>query len=230
MKFTYLQNSGLYVQSASANLLIDALYSNDNWFSVMQLPMERAIIEGMAPFQKIDALIYTHQHSDHYDQTKADEFLKRTPNTQLLIGLDGQEEYQKISFDDLQMEIITTKHLPVPGFPEVPHTSILLELDEKRIFIGADMEFQASKGRAWDLLREESFAAVFFNPLAMATKGNRELLATIDTGAIYIYHLPEEQDDRFGYRKLAIQCHDMDARIAPRITLLTQSMTTIDLI
>jgi glyoxylase-like metal-dependent hydrolase (beta-lactamase superfamily II) len=87
VEITYIANEGVLLASGDKQVLIDGLHRNDRTFSHYAfLPTaERKRIEtAKAPFDKIDLLLFSHRHYDHFHAEAAGLHLQHNPNTLLV--------------------------------------------------------------------------------------------------------------------------------------------------
>lgn len=87
VEITYIANEGVLLASGDKQVMIDGLHRNDRTFSHYAfLPTaEREKIEtAKAPFDKIDLLLFSHRHYDHFHAEAAGLHLQHNPNTVLV--------------------------------------------------------------------------------------------------------------------------------------------------
>ena len=87
IEITYIANEGVLLVSGDKQVLIDGLHRNERTFSHYAfLPtVEREKIEtAKAPFDKIDLLLFSHRHYDHFHAEAAGLHLQHNPNTMLV--------------------------------------------------------------------------------------------------------------------------------------------------
>jgi L-ascorbate metabolism protein UlaG (beta-lactamase superfamily) len=83
---TYIANEGFLVETASHKVLIDALFGNlkGNWCDQPGDSVLNLMISGNAPFDKINLLLVSHKHSDHFSAPLVIRFLRHHPETVLV--------------------------------------------------------------------------------------------------------------------------------------------------
>ncbi|MFN0109867.1 MAG: MBL fold metallo-hydrolase [Blastocatellia bacterium] len=87
VEITYIANEGVLLAAGDKQVLIDGLHRNDRTFSHYAfLPTaEREKIEtAKTPFDKIDLLLFSHRHYDHFHAEAAGLHLQHNPKTQLV--------------------------------------------------------------------------------------------------------------------------------------------------
>ena len=76
LKITYLANCGYLYQSDKSKVLIDPFGTEyGNFFYLPSEETKRNILHGNFPFNKVDLLLITHIHGDHFNAKLAESFL-----------------------------------------------------------------------------------------------------------------------------------------------------------
>ena len=77
VELTFVANEGVMISQGETKVLIDALIWNsyDGTYALPSDATRAAMINGTAPFDGVDALLFTHIHGDHSDPAGAVEFL-----------------------------------------------------------------------------------------------------------------------------------------------------------
>lgn len=83
---TYIANEGFLVETVKHKVLVDALFGNFNgdWCDQPGDSVLRGMINGMPPFDHIDAILVTHKHIDHFDAGLVSEFMQKHTETVLI--------------------------------------------------------------------------------------------------------------------------------------------------
>ncbi len=85
-----LANTGIMLSYMGINVLVDAIYEDEGHpFSRVPEETWENLLEGRGPFRKIDYLLFTHTHEDHFSEGKLIRFLR---HRQRLMELQGQEQ------------------------------------------------------------------------------------------------------------------------------------------
>ena len=80
----YLANAGVMVAQGSSKVLFDPFFRNDyGVYDLVPEDMERAIFEGEAPWDGVDAIFISHQHDDHFDPALLVAYLANWPEVQM---------------------------------------------------------------------------------------------------------------------------------------------------
>ena len=106
VEITYIANEGVLISAAGKQVLIDGLHRNERAFSHYAFlpPAEREKLEtAQAPFDKIDLLLVSHRHYDHFHAEGVGLHLKQNPkavlvSSQQVVGEVAQnfKEYEAI--------------------------------------------------------------------------------------------------------------------------------------
>lgn len=113
VEITYIANEGVLLSAGGKQVLIDGLHRNERAFSHYAFlpPAEREKIEtAQAPFEKIDLLLVSHRHYDHFHAEGVGLHLKHNPKTVLVSSQQVVSEIEK-GFKD--HEAIKTRVLAV---------------------------------------------------------------------------------------------------------------------
>ncbi len=95
-KLTYICNAGVMLQCSDKKVLIDGLCSSKlPIYKNTSDEMKELIFAGTDPFEKIDALLFTHNHGDHFDAESTAGLLKANNDIFLLAP-------QKVIMDIMQ--------------------------------------------------------------------------------------------------------------------------------
>lgn len=105
LELVYVANAGVLVRSGETKVLIDALFEKPNpaYRAPAADAMEK-IMGGAAPFDGLDAVLVTHNHSDHFDPSLAVRFLERVPGPLLLAPADAVEAMRLVAADWARIE------------------------------------------------------------------------------------------------------------------------------
>jgi L-ascorbate metabolism protein UlaG (beta-lactamase superfamily) len=80
LTITYLANEGVMISSGGTTVLIDALFGEGLRGYGVVSPGTRALLERAAPpFDRVDAVLATHIHGDHFDGTAVFRHLRANP-------------------------------------------------------------------------------------------------------------------------------------------------------
>jgi L-ascorbate metabolism protein UlaG (beta-lactamase superfamily) len=85
LKITYIANCGFLYESQSSKMIIDPFGTEFGDFFFLPSSDTRTKIEtAIEPFDKIDLVLITHIHGDHFNPLLAEKFLLNNKNTKLI--------------------------------------------------------------------------------------------------------------------------------------------------
>lgn len=113
VEITYIANEGVLLSAGGKQVLIDGLHRNERSFSHYAFlpPAEREKIEtAQAPFDKIDLLLVSHRHYDHFHAEAAGLHLKHNPKSVLV---SSQQVVSEVAKNFKEYEAIKARVLAV---------------------------------------------------------------------------------------------------------------------
>ena len=80
----YLGNEGVLVSYGKTKVLFDAFYSDSyGQYALIKDETRQQIMQGIAPFDDVEALFVSHVHGDHFSAEPTLEYLNAHPNVKL---------------------------------------------------------------------------------------------------------------------------------------------------
>jgi L-ascorbate metabolism protein UlaG (beta-lactamase superfamily) len=113
IEITYIANEGVLISAGGKQVLIDGLHRNERAFSHYAFlpPAEREKIEtAQAPFDKIDLLLVSHRHYDHFHAEAIGQYLKHNPKAALV---SSQQAVSDVAQNFKEYEVIKTRVMGV---------------------------------------------------------------------------------------------------------------------
>ena len=102
VEITYIANEGVLISGGGKQVLIDGLHREYERDYAFLPPADREKIEtAKAPFDKIDLILVSHRHLDHFHAESVGLHLQHNPNAQLVSSQQVVEEVEK-NFKDYQ--------------------------------------------------------------------------------------------------------------------------------
>ncbi len=156
VKVTFINNAGFLIDSDGRKILIDALYEGSPLGSSLPSEVLRQVVGGEPPFDEIDLLLITHEHSDHFSAEIVLEFLENNTETlvvsnqivveeilthnndlqQRVIPIQLTEnETKRIMVANIELEILNISH----GVPDLLNLGFVIDLPGGRLFHSGDM-------------------------------------------------------------------------------------------
>ncbi len=208
-------NAGLYIDSGRTALLIDGIHEGPSiGMPAMPEGLFKDILFGKGMFSRLDGLLFTHLHPDHYDEDKVLGTVNLRPETGLwgpgLTG-HGTEENRDIPggcafrIGDLQISAYVTKHSGA-AYKDIPHRSFLIRCEESggSVFIAGDAVFSPDLA---GIIKENAgnggtVHAAFINVYQLLEEPSREFLLALAPERLLLYHRPLPGDDTSHYSHL----------------------------
>ena len=160
-QWTYIANEGIFIEYQGKKVLIDALHKGDNHiYRSTQNPFPYNIMNGIAPFDKVDLFLITHLHGDHFNAAFTTEFLEKHAESimvapEQVIDTMGRIDYLKAQFyplrgtdkglmyemDGLQIHAVPLIHSYPQKNDWIENMGYLLDFDGLTILHVGDAEF-----------------------------------------------------------------------------------------
>lgn len=218
---TLLANAGLLIQYNGYVILLDALQKSENVpFSPLPSDLWRKILSADGQFSKVDALIFTHLHPDHFSAEMTIQYLKQhtTPIVLMpkdpsasefgLIASQTGNHFVPLSSDSPARYVLTpeisilsipTRHID-KRYYDVPHYCYLISFGTKNVLITADIDYTHE---TLSILDGIPLDAVFINPLFLsALRFGKFFKGSLNAEHFCTYHIPFPSDDKNSIRKI----------------------------
>lgn len=225
----FLANSGVCICSENARFLVDAIYSENAYFTQPLKEIQKAVFGMGSPYQHADYVLHTHRHIDHFHAAWVDEYALNNRVKQLFVPqsskiLDGRFEdpfplrkaaekgvLQEVSLSLGQWETWQLEnnyrvsygrcpHLDASSYLGIMHCAVLLEVGMNRFLFAADAD--CSQETAELFTQAGALKAIFVTPLFFLRPEGREMLRQMKPENVILYHIPFAEDDITGLRVL----------------------------
>ena len=179
------------------------------------------MLAGEPPFEKIDYLLFSHAHPDHFSPEMTLEFLRRRsvkgvflPYTRTVresgladylrerripcVPLSEQTDHAAYRIEpEITVRAFKTKHLD-KKYEHVRHFCYLISFGGKNVLFTADVDYTTED---FDTIRNLPLRAVFVNPLFFSVlRWGRYFHGQLNTQCYCIYHVPFSEDDSLRMR------------------------------
>ena len=186
------------------------------------------MLAGEPPFEKIDYLLFSHAHPDHFSPEMTLEFLRRRsvkgvflPYTRTVresgladylrerripcVPLSEQTDHAAYRIEpEITVRAFKTKHLD-KKYEHVRHFCYLISFGGKNVLFTADVDYTTED---FDTIRNLPLRAVFVNPLFFSVlRWGRYFHGQLNTQCYCIYHVPFSEDDSLRMRP--VLAHDL---------------------
>ena len=94
---TYVANDGFLYETKTGKVLVDALFGGikGNWCDQPNDSVSKLMLNGIVPFNNIDAVLITHYHSDHFNGPMVITFLRANRKSVLVCPWQVDEVLKK---------------------------------------------------------------------------------------------------------------------------------------
>ncbi|MDD3746000.1 MAG: MBL fold metallo-hydrolase [Anaerostipes sp.] len=220
----FVGNAGVLIKINNVTFLIDGFYSDEGTgFHVSPIPhcVKKDIFEEKGKLPNPDYIIFTHLHYDHFSGDILKEYLKihhpkkvvlpegntigyrecialmkkRKISYEILPQLHGQYELE----NNVEITCFYTRHLG-KQFLRTPHYCVYLNVFSTRLLVTSDMDFFTQELKSfWG----KKLHGIFVNPLFYHNESGQNILKKIKyLDRIFVYHLPEEKEDKYHLQKM----------------------------
>lgn len=120
LELTYVANSGVLVGAGETGVLIDALFDKPNPEYRAPAPaVLGAMLKRTPPYDRVDLVLVTHDHPDHFDAGLAVRYLEGTDGPRLVAPADAVEKMRSLASDWTRIgPRVVSLDLPVGGKAE----------------------------------------------------------------------------------------------------------------
>lgn len=221
-RIQYIANSGVLVEIGSKRILIDALTkSKIPMFKSTPEDIYQQLLNQEPPYDQIDFLLVTHQHSDHFDVERVLSFLKNSQKTKVIAPEEVVFALRKEAPDVLserlygmnpalgQSETIYLEGLRIKGMAMrhegetdtvIFHLAYLIDGGKKVLHLGDAAP--VSENFEGFHLREEKIQVLLANfPYAGIPRARQIIRDFIEPQRMAVIHLPDPNQDRWGWIK-----------------------------
>ena len=201
-------NAGVLICYKNKKILVDALHATKTGrFSRVSDELLLQIANGEGDFTDVDALLYTHDHSDHYSKIWTQRCLDRNPSLHLAGPIHDFADRNHVHILTKAKEVlhiggisITAKRLRHDGneYASVVNYAYMLDIDGYHILLLGD---GVMDGQAIGALLEgwEVHLALLNFPFLTLKRGREIMDRVIRANKTLLFHLPNLEDDINGY-------------------------------
>lgn len=223
LRVTLVCNAGLLLEYGGVTILLDGIYGPQGHpFSNLSAVTWQQMLRGEGRFSKVDYLLFTHAHPDHFSPSMTMQYLESRPVKGIFkpaadepgSRLDLFLKERQIPCVDLStrtdravfrvepqltVRAFTTRHLD-RKFWGVRHVCYLLTFGQKHVLFTADVDYM---GTSFAAIREIPLRAVFLNPLFFrAFHDPKFFQGELNAEQYCVYHVPFREDDTMRMRYL----------------------------
>lgn len=209
MKLTLLCNAGLALETENAMLLVDV--PNQEFAPFFTLPdvTWQTILKRQPPYDKVCGLWFTHNHPDHCDVEKVQEYCRCWSEIPMFLPNEATNA-GLVKMGPFTLEYQRVDHAPIPQTP--PHVVTWITVGERSLYLAADAALDVNVHRAF--LRGRRADVAIWNSMYLSRPDTRALLREVSSRN-YICHMPAQRPDNAGlWRKLELNFQRFGSELA----------------
>ena len=220
-KLTYVSNAGVMLQCNNNKILIDGLCNS--MLPIYKNPsneVKEFMISGVNPFDNIDALLFTHNHTDHFDAESTASLLKHNKDTFMLAPqkvvmeikqrIPYAESNKLIKLDDslgrteginingIYIQSISMLH-DGKEYEDVNNLAYLVDIGGKRVLHVGDAKPIEGNYRYLDLTNKNIDLLIAPFPYIGLPSARQVIEKYIKPRKIAAVHLPYRELDSYGW-------------------------------
>ncbi len=116
----YLANASVLVTHGDTKVVFDPLFRNDfGQYALVPAQVERALFDGTAPFDGLDAVFVSHYHEDHFSAVDVLRLLEARPGLRLFAPAQAVAGMREISAERLAA-VATRVHAITLNYQDAP--------------------------------------------------------------------------------------------------------------
>lgn len=210
-----IANAGVLLCGRGVGILVDGLFREaPPPFCAPDAAVRERLLCADAPYQGVDYLFFTHEHSDHYDEQLTVEYLRRHPVRGVFLPqpegaccgellrvcaalsvpcrLFPRDTAETIVLDNgVTVQIFFTRHLGAP-YARIPHICLLVSFGEHKLLLTVDTDYTHE---TFPALAGVPLRAVFLNPLFFsALEVGKFFRGNLMAQQYLVYHIPSDTD------------------------------------
>lgn len=204
MHITLLCNAGLAIECDGSVLLVDLPNCDLPPFAWLAQGEWRRILDQMPPYDRVCGIYYSHNHPDHCDTLRLEEYRKRYPEIPVFFPDDRPFKGTAV-MGPFVISYERIDHAPMDA-PAPPHVVSWIRANGTCIYIAADAKLDPDAHRAF--LKGRVADGAFWNAMYLSRPETRLLMKESAVNN-WIYHMPDQNPDPYGIWK---KCNNNLAR------------------
>lgn len=221
LKVTCICNAGVMIEYNDKKILIDSFCKSI--LPIYKNPpddLKEKMIKGIKPFDNVDMLLFTHNHTDHFHRESAAEFLKNNKDSIILstddvIGkiteiVPSSDRSRLIKLDPVlhRKEDIIVKGINIKTFSllhdgkeyaNVKNLAYLIDIGGKKVLHTGDAKAMDENYKNLNFSQEGIDLLIAPFPYVSLSRGRSIIENYIKPKKIVANHLPYRELDEFGW-------------------------------
>lgn len=230
LKVLYLYNAGILLSYGNDSILIDGVFDDRNIFDKMPLGYRETLLRKEMPFENVKGLLFTHCHDDHYDAETVKKFTDKYADAEIVaprLGMDKKlaEECGKFSVGVFDIEYLKTRHIFV-GELTCDNYVYKVSIGNKTVIVTGDTDPESIE-KITNVFRKDTDAFFINAATFLYEMKHPETTSLGQVKNLYVYHLPSEGNDDYGYRKATVSIMEKAKRVINNIEFLLENVRYI---
>jgi len=222
VRVNYIANDGFLISSRTKTILVDALFKNPFGYPDPPEEIIEKMVHSQPPFARIDLMLFSHAHRDHFEPETALRVLMRHPETIFVANRAvctelkeaAGEDYAEISerIRDINPEWGEIRRESIAGInmglfcvnhaaPEKPYETLafVLDLNGMKVLHLGDLNPPANAEHFKNLqLHKENISLAFIDPFCLLDESGRASVREyIRPREIVLMHLRPQETDKY---------------------------------
>ncbi|SFL60746.1 MBL fold metallo-hydrolase [Pelosinus propionicus] len=223
-----IANSGVFIKVGESTILVDGIFGESPFFSQPVSEIQKAVFGTTSKYKNINYLIFTHRHIDHFSSVYLDKYISNNEIKKVYMPKLSQETnsfedkgpllnlvstnkiqefyapfgelYKEELIQDCTLTCFRSVHMGGREYQDTRHYTIMLTIEEENYIFAADADYMMNNFEA--IMDKINVTAVFINPLFLSNSRGQNILDRLKPERVVIYHIPFENEDKMGLRKL----------------------------
>ena len=168
---TYLQNDGVLISDGTDKVLIDAVFNFASGWINLNATEAAKVTNAQAPYDDVDLILITHNHSDHYSTSAVNTHLSNNANARLIApppvaaNFSGAQivnsspargESETLTLNGIEVEVLHLRHFDAFGndFSGVQNFGYLVKIGGANILHLGDVDMTVENFQNFGLVEK----------------------------------------------------------------------------
>lgn len=214
MRIKYVGNAGVIIETEETCIGIDCFSQDDQGIYQDPSPEERDFLFQLIEKGRLNTLIFTHEHSDHFVAKDVKAACERNANVKVLMGKAGIDllykenipheqlveitSLQEIMIGDCKVTFLRSQH-DGDQFVHVEHVTLLIYIEGKTVVITGDALPSEKLFREIGEWSRDIDLLIAPFPYVGLHSARRAIAKNLDVKAIVAIHEPRPEKDTLGW-------------------------------
>ena len=220
IKIMLVANAGISIEYNGQQILIDALHAGHRLFPATPPEAIRQLLDGLPPFESVKALLFTHNHIDHFSAPLALQVLQRYPEMSFIsdqpsaaslldlshserAGLDSsriqaipwfEADVFRTRVGEFSIEGLSFEH-EGSRFAEIPNIGYLVTIKGRTILFPGDARMAPGNFEQLASFQQPIDTAVVMFPYISTGRGQTLIREVIKPRRLIVVHWPDPSRD-----------------------------------